>query len=423
MYLEHFGLQETPFSIAPDPRYLYMSQGHREALAHLLYGINNDAGFVMLTGEVGTGKTTICRSLLEQIPQDIETAFILNPRLTVEELLASVCDELRVDYPKGNTSVKVFVDRINDYLLSVHKSGKRAVLIIEEAQNLSPEVLEQLRLLTNLETDRRKLLQIILLGQPELRDMLGRPELLQLAQRITARYHLGPLSRGELHAYIAHRVAVAGRKDRLFPPSLMPKLFRLSNGVPRVINVICDRALLGAFVQGKGVVDRDTMIRAATEVSGERGGRQRWQGFKWVPAGLILVICCTLLSSGYHHFKAASVAKEKAGSVSPEISSPVDPLWRPAEFFPLMSILTPSHSTPANDRKSGAVGAGPSVSPQDRDRHRSGVSALSGGQREPVPSGENIPAINIVGEEGDVQNAAAEKSNKNGRETENVLHP
>ena len=195
MYIEHFGLKEIPFSIAPDPRYLYMSDGHREALAHLLYGMNSDGGFVLLTGEVGTGKTTVCRRLLESVPQDAEIAFILNPKLTVSELLASVCDEFGVSYPEGNASIKVFVDRISAYLLGACESGKRAVLIIEEAQNLSPEVLEQLRLLTNLETDRRKLLQIILLGQPELREILGRPELRQLSQRITARYHLGPLSK------------------------------------------------------------------------------------------------------------------------------------------------------------------------------------------------------------------------------------
>ncbi|MGC2062876.1 MAG: AAA family ATPase [Thermodesulfovibrionales bacterium] len=416
MYLEHFGLKEIPFSIVPDPHYLYMSKGHREALAHLRYGINNNAGFVMLTGEVGAGKTTICRSLLKQMPQDIETAFILNPRLTVEELLASVCDEFRIDYPKGNTSVKVFVDGINEYLLSVHRSGRRAVLIIEEAQNLSPGVLEQLRLLTNLETDRRKLLQIILLGQPELRDMLDRPELRQLAQRITARYHLGPLSSGELDAYIAHRIAVAGCDGRLFPSSLMPKLFYLSNGIPRVINVICDRALLGACVEGQCVVSRNTMIRAAAEVSGEGDGRQGWRrGWRmsrWITAGLVLVICGILLSSGYYHFKAASVAEEKAGTASPGNSSPVDLRWRPAKFFPLLQRQNPYNSASANDRESDAVWAGPSVRPGDRE-----------GQRGPASSGENIAAAKAGGDGSELQSAAAEKSIKDGREKENVVHP
>jgi len=425
MYLEYFGLKETPFSIVPDPRYLYMSKGHREALAHLRYGINNNAGFVMLTGEVGAGKTTICRSLLKQMPQDIETAFILNPRLSVEELLASVCDEFRINYPTGNTSVKVFVDAINEYLLSVQRSGRRAVLIVEEAQNLSPGVLEQLRLLTNLETDRRKLLQIILLGQPELRDMLDRPELRQLAQRITARYHLGPLSSGELDAYVAHRIAVAGCEGRLFPSSLMPKLFHLSNGIPRVINVICDRALLGAFVQRQSIVSRKTMMRAAAEVSGEgdgrHGWRQRWQMSTWITAGLILVICGALLSSGYYHFKPASAVEEKAVSASPQNTSPVDPRWRPAKFFPLLQRQNPYNSASASDRESDAVWAGPSVSPGDRDGRRGGVSIVSGdqragGQREPASSAENMASVKAGDDGSELQNAAAEKPVKDGRE-------
>ncbi len=423
MYLEHFGLRETPFSIVPDPRYLYMSKGHREALAHLLYGIKNDAGFVMLTGEVGTGKTTICRILLEQMPQDIETAFILNPRLSVEELLASVCDEFRIDYPKGNTSIKAFVDRINEYLLSVYRSGKRAVLIIEEAQNLSPEVLEQLRLLTNLETGRRKLLQIMLLGQPELRDMIGRPELRQLAQRITALYHLGPLSANEITAYVAHRIAVAGRKDRLFPASLMPKLFRLSSGIPRVINVICDRALLGAFVQGKDVVDRNTLISAAAEVSVEQGGRPRGQIFKWGAAGIILAACAAWLSWVSYNSKAASVTEVTAGSATLEKSSPVDPRWRPADFFPLLSMPAPRSSAPVNDSESGLTGVRSSVSPEDRDRRGGGVSAQLSGQQDQAASGESVSGIKAVSAGGERQNSAAEKSKNDGSETENVVHP
>jgi len=428
MYLEHFGLKEAPFSIVPDPRYLYMSKGHREALAHLRYGISNNACFVVLTGEVGTGKTTICRSLLKQMPGDIETAFILNPKLSVEELLASVCDEFGIDYPKGNTSVKVFVDAINEYLLAVHRSGRRAVLIIEEAQNLSPGVLEQLRLLTNLETDRRKLLQIILLGQPELRDMLDCPELRQLTQRITAGYHLGPLSSGELDAYITHRITVAGCEGRLFPSSLMPKLFRLSKGIPRVINVICDRALLGAFVEGQGVVSRNTMTTAAAEVSRKGGGRQGWQMLGWTAAGLLLVIFGVLLASGYHHFRVASVAAEKTGSASPEKRSPVDPLWRHAEFFPLLQRQNPYDSAPARDRESDALWTGPAVSPGDRDGHRGGASALlvdkrAGGLRESASAGEIISAEKAGADGSERQNAAAVKSVKDGRETGNVVHP
>ncbi len=266
MYQSHFGLAEAPFSIAPDPRYLYMSQRHQEALAHLLYGVNADGGFVLLTGEVGAGKTTICRCLLEQIPESCDVAYIFNPKLTVEELLSTICVEFGIAYPPGNTSIKVFVDCINAYLLDAHAKGRHTVLIIDEAQNLSADVLEQMRLLTNLETSQRKLLQIILLGQPELAAMLARPELRQLAQRIVARYHLGPLTKPEAAAYIQHRLEVSGAKRRLFSAALMGRVYRLSGGIPRIINVLCDRALLGAFVQGKEQIDHSTLAQAAREV-------------------------------------------------------------------------------------------------------------------------------------------------------------
>jgi len=232
LYQSYFGLAETPFSIAPAPRYLFMSQRHQEALAHLLYGVNGEGGFVLLTGEVGTGKTTICRCLLEQIPESCDVAYVFNPKLTVAELLSTICVEFGIACPPGTTSIKVFVDCINTHLLDAHARGRHAVLIIDEAQNLSAEVLEQMRLLTNLETSERKLLQIILLGQPELAAMLERPELRQLAQRIVARYHLGPLSKAEVAAYVRHRLEVAGTQRPLFPPALMGRLHRLSGGVP-----------------------------------------------------------------------------------------------------------------------------------------------------------------------------------------------
>ena len=251
MYQHYFGLAEAPFSIAPDPRYLYLSQRHQEALAHLLYGVGGDGGFVLLTGEVGAGKTTVCRCLLQQIPESCDVAYIFNPKLTVEELLSTICVEFGIACPSGNASVKVFVDCINAYLLDAHARGRHTVLIIDEAQNLSAEVLEQMRLLTNLETNERKLLQIILLGQPELALMLDRPELRQLSQRIVARYHLGPLTKPEVAAYVRHRLEISGARRQLFPAALMGRLYRLSGGVPRVINVLCDRALLGTYVQCK----------------------------------------------------------------------------------------------------------------------------------------------------------------------------
>ncbi|MEO8331764.1 MAG: AAA family ATPase, partial [Gallionella sp.] len=287
MYLSYFGLAEAPFSIAPDPRYLYMSQRHQEALAHLLYGVNAGGGFVLLTGEVGAGKTTVCRCLLEQIPASCDVAYIFNPKLTVAELLSTICAEYGIECPQGNTSVKVYVDRINNYLLAAHARGRHTVLIIDEAQNLSADVLEQLRLLTNLETNQRKLLQIILLGQPELAAMLERPELRQLAQRIIARYHLGPLEKREVAAYVLHRLGIAGAQHRLFPDALMGSLYRLSRGIPRVINVLCDRALLGTYAQSKERVDRATLKQAAREVFHNAAVQPR-NLMRYLLAGLIL---------------------------------------------------------------------------------------------------------------------------------------
>lgn len=269
MYLEHFGLLAAPFSIAPDPRYLYMSERHREALAHLLYGLESDGAFILLTGDVGTGKTTVSRCLLEQVPENINIALVLNPKLTAIELLQVICDELHVERSTAEVSVKSLVDDINHYLLATHAVGKKTVVLIEEAQNLDLDVLEQLRLLTNLETNERKLLQVILLGQPEFLDVLDRPELSQLAQRITARFHLTPLSFHELEEYIGHRLAVAGCRRPLFAFGVLKQLYNYSGGVPRLINVICDRALLGIYVQGKHQIDKATLAQAAREVLGE----------------------------------------------------------------------------------------------------------------------------------------------------------
>ncbi len=300
MYSSYFGLAEAPFSIAPAPRFLYMSQPHQEALAHLLYGVNGGGGFVLLTGEVGTGKTTICRCLLEQIPETCDVAYIFNPKLTVEELLSTICVEFGIVFPAGNTSIKVFVDCINAHLLDAHARGRHAVLIIDEAQNLSPDVLEQMRLLTNLETSERKLLQIILLGQPELVAMLERPELRQLAQRIVARYHLGPLTKPEVAAYVRHRLEVAGARHPLFPPALMGRLHRLSGGIPRLLNVLCDRALLGAFVQGKERVDRTTLAQAAREVLHRPAAQRRTQR-ALVAAVLLLAGGVLAMAALYRH--------------------------------------------------------------------------------------------------------------------------
>jgi general secretion pathway protein A len=270
MYAAYFGLKQEPFSIAPDPRLLFMSEQHREALAHLLYGVQGGGGFVLLTGEIGTGKTTVCRSFLEQVPPHCNLAYIFNPKLTVLELLETVCHEFGVSVTlptQRAATVKDYLDPLNAFLLESHGAGRNNVLVIDEAQNLSAEVLEQLRLLTNLETSERKLLQIILIGQPELREMLARPELEQLAQRVIARYHLRSLSEAESAQYVQHRLEVCGLQRPLpFERGALRKVHRATGGVPRRINLLCDRALLGAYAGGQGQVTRAIVRQAAAEV-------------------------------------------------------------------------------------------------------------------------------------------------------------
>ena len=269
MYTEFFGLNEKPFAITPDPRYLYMSARHTDALAHLIYGISESGGFIQLTGEVGTGKTTLIRSLLEQLPAKAEIALILNPQLSTLEFLQVICQELRIATPRED-SVKTRVDSLNTSLLRAYAEGRRVVLIVDEAQTLSPELLEQVRLLTNLETPKKKLLQIILIGQPELRDVLERPEMRQLAQRITGRYHLEPLSKNDTAVYVRHRMRVAGAQSDVFKGSAIRRLYKKSRGIPRLINVVADRALLAAYTQDHRIVDGRLVDRAASEVFGAR---------------------------------------------------------------------------------------------------------------------------------------------------------
>lgn len=283
MYLQYFGLREAPFSIAVNPRYLFMSHRHRDALAHLLYGVGAGGAFVVLTGEVGTGKTTINRCLLEQLPDNTDIAVVLNPALSATELLASVCDELGIDYPSGAATLKMLTDRLHRYLLDNHARDHKTVLLIDEAQHLGVDVLEQIRLLTNLETDSEKLLHIILIGQPELATMLRLPELRQLNQRVTARFNLEPLSREETAAYIRHRLQVAGLAPgtELFPPAVVRGIYRHSRGVPRVINLLCDRLLLGAYGRRATRVSPRLLRAAVSEVTGEAAAhtaRQRLFG-------------------------------------------------------------------------------------------------------------------------------------------------
>ncbi|KRB96424.1 hypothetical protein ASE11_16880 [Hydrogenophaga sp. Root209] len=270
MYAEFFGLQQSPFSIAPDPRYLFMSEHHREALAHLLYGVQGDGGFVLLSGEIGAGKTTVCRCFLEQLPENCRVAYIFNPKLTVNDLLKTICSEFHVEVTHegiGPPTIKDHLDPLNTHLLASHARGERNVLIIDEAQNLTPHVLEQLRLLTNLETSERKLLQIILIGQPELRTLLATPELEQLAQRVIARFHLGTLDKAETQKYIEHRMQVAGLSGPLpFSKKAVARVHALARGVPRRINLLCDRALLGAYAGGVSHLTATVVNKAAREV-------------------------------------------------------------------------------------------------------------------------------------------------------------
>ena len=364
MYTHYFQLKQSPFSIAPDPRYLFMSERHREALAHLLYGVGSGGGFVLLTGEIGAGKTTVCRCFMEQIPENCQLAYIFNPKLSVEELLLSICEEFRIALAPGVASVKGYVDAINAHLLASHAQGKNNVLIIDEAQNLSAAVLEQLRLLTNLETSERKLLQIILIGQPELRAMLARPELEQLAQRVIARYHLGSLTAEETASYIRHRLAVAGSTAQTpFAPRLMAQIHAMSHGVPRRINLLCDRALLGAYVENQPQVTRQILRRAAEEVFAEEGRPAAGRGLRWPHvAGGVLA--------------GAVVTAALAWQFMPRAGVPA-----PAAVAPALAASVPAASA--------AVAASAPVSVPDRNAVLRQLAALWGEQ---LPAGDACQA-------------------------------
>jgi len=337
MYLSFFGLNEKPFAITPDPRYLYLSERHAEALAHLLYGINEAGGFIQLTGEVGTGKTTIVRSLLAQTPKNAEIALILNPRMTAPEFLLTLCEEVGIGVPdEAIGSGKDLVDILNDYLLRAHGGGRRVVLVVDEAQNLAPDVLEQLRLLTNLETNTQKLLQIILIGQPELREVLARNDLRQLAQRVTGRYHLDPLSQDETTAYVRHRLRVAGATTDIFTPLSLSEVYRLSIGVPRVINVICDRALLGAYTQDRHRVTPSLVRDAAAEVFGKRFV-PRW--LPWAATAATGVALALGVWAVWEIAPWSGHAKDAAAAI-PAARAAVQPIQKP--IAPAVAVTPPA---------------------------------------------------------------------------------
>jgi general secretion pathway protein A len=397
MYAAHFGLKREPFSIAPDPRYLFMSERHREALAHLLYGVRGGGGFVLLTGEIGAGKTTVCRCFLEQVPKRCNVAYIFNPKLTALELLQSVCEEFRIEI-HGRSSeaptLKDHVDALNEFLLRTHAAGQNNVLIIDEAQNLSIDVLEQLRLLTNLETNERKLLQIILIGQPELRDMLLKPELEQLAQRVVARYHLDPLAEEETAHYIKHRLAVAGMSGLIpFDRDARHRIHELTRGVPRRINLLCDRALLGAYASGRQRVDRTIVDKAAHEVFDTRGGslwspRRKMALAAGVTVGVVALASSALWLAGAqrrsnaaeHAATAASTpsaAPAASGAVSGAVSAS-------APASAAASAAVPAASGPAAAASPAARSAGAS-SPARGGAASSPARGTTGASRAPAP--------------------------------------
>ncbi len=349
MYTSFFGLSEKPFAITPDPRYLYLSERHAEALAHLLYGINESGGFIQLTGEVGTGKTTVVRTLLSRVPQHADVAVILNPRVTSGEFLLTICEELGIPLSEADRgSVKEMIDALNRRLLSTHASGRRVIVIVDEAQNLEADVLEQVRLLTNLETPTQKLLQIILIGQPELRELLARNDLRQLAQRITGRYHLHPLTREETKGYVKHRLRVAGAAGEIFTAGALDEVHHISGGIPRVINVTCDRALLGAYTTDTRRIDAALVRRAAAEVYGRRF-TPRWMVWSTTAAAALVLVGAGVLTWRFWPWTDATTSALPTSTNGPAVTAaapparatpaPLSPSLAPV---PVKTVVTPS---------------------------------------------------------------------------------
>ncbi len=348
MYASYFGLSDDPFAITPDPRFLFLSARHTEALAHLLYGVTESGGFIQLTGEVGTGKTTLVRTLLEKLPDNVDAALIINPRVTVLEFLRSICREQQLRF-KVDQTAQDLIDALNAHLLQAHARGRRVVLIIDEAQGLSAEVLEQVRLLTNLETREQKLLQIILVGQPELREMLARTELRQLAQRITGRYHLTPLSASESRAYVNHRLTVSGAMAPIFTSAALRTMQRVTRGIPRLINIISDRALLGAYTHEMRQVDSGLVRRAAREVLGEPLQKRRVPLWSLVAAAALIFCTGGIFFYDLHPAAVPAVTaapapvKPAAPDLAAWLADPTHPSDTDAAFGTLFSLWGASY--------------------------------------------------------------------------------
>ena len=274
MYLDYFGLSKLPFTISPDPEFLFPSVGHQEALAHLQYALTGHGGLIALTGEVGAGKTTLCRAFIDSLPNTVHLAYIFNPQLSPIELLQTICDELHINY-EADDSLKQLYQKLNEATLNWYSKGERVICLIDEAQVMSPVVLEQVRLLTNLETSKEKLINLVLVGQPELRDLLAQHQLRQLNQRITARYHLNLLTKQECRDYLSHRVCQAGSPSQLFTQSASDQIWQAAHGIPRLINAVADRALLGTFATNSAQVSVKIARQAIAEVIGQESRFQK----------------------------------------------------------------------------------------------------------------------------------------------------
>ncbi len=368
MYKHYFGFTESPFNLTPDPRYLFLSRYHKQALDHLLYGIQERKGFIIVTGGIGTGKTTLCRSFLGHLDEDVKSALILNSFVSDSELLKTINQEFDIKMSPGAETRKDYIDALNHFLLENHRNGGNAVLLIDEAQNLSHSVLEQIRMLSNLETEKEKLIQIILVGQPELRDVLCAPSLKQLDERITVRYDLGPLDHEDIKGYVSHRLVVAGNKgDLSFSKGALKKIFSYSRGNPRRINAVCDRALLIAYALEKYTVTGKMIVKAIGEI---RGSSRSGYGINRLPAKALGVIfffslLTTIAAFGVWTFKdkiSDFFIKEKKITVIKTVSLPRKPDKPPkisgALFLDEKNSLTEMFRIFNNSQKTSALGWG-----------------------------------------------------------------